>query len=111
MSKPKFYVHFHTNLIKSMDKQQSHILKQRREKAQTLADAGVNLFSNDFKAPQPIAEILPRGEALAPESHEKDGGLYRVAGRIGGMVSSPVKHMPELVSKNIVCTIIKNIIG
>ena len=65
-----------------MDKQQSHILRQRREKAQTLADAGVNLFSNDFKNPQPIAEILPRGEALAPESHEQDGGLYRVAGRI-----------------------------
>ncbi len=68
-----------------MDKQQSHILKQRREKAQTLADAGVNLFSNDFKAPQPIAEILPRGEALAPESHEKDGGVYRVAGRVMSM--------------------------
>jgi len=65
-----------------MDKQQSHILKQRREKAQTLADAGVKLFSNDFKAPQPIAEILPRGEALAPESHEKNGDFYRVAGRI-----------------------------
>ncbi len=65
-----------------MDKKESHILKQRREKAQTLADAGVKLFSNDFKNPQPIAEILPRGEALAPESHEKNGGLYRVAGRI-----------------------------
>ena len=65
-----------------MDKQQSHILKQRREKAQALADAGVILFSNTFKAPQPIVEILPRGEVLAPESHETDGGLYRVAGRI-----------------------------
>jgi len=65
-----------------MDKQQSHILKQRREKAQALADAGVTLFSNTFKAPQPIVEILPRGEALAPESHETDGGQYRAAGRI-----------------------------
>ena len=65
-----------------MDKQQSNILKQRREKAQALADAGVTLFSNTFKSPQPIAEILPRGETLAPESHETDGGLYRVAGRI-----------------------------
>ena len=68
-----------------MDKQLSHILKQRREKAQALADAGVKLFSNDFKTPQPIAEILPRGEALAPEAHEKDSGLYRVAGRIMSM--------------------------
>jgi lysyl-tRNA synthetase class 2 len=65
-----------------MDKQQSQLLKQRREKAQTLADAGVNLFSNTFKTPQPIAELLPRGEALAPESHEENGGMYRVAGRV-----------------------------
>ncbi len=65
-----------------MDKQLSNLLKQRRDKAQLLEDAGVNLFSNSFKTPQPIAEILPRGEALAPESHEEDGGMYRVAGRI-----------------------------
>ena len=65
-----------------MDKQQSQLLKQRREKAQTLADAGVNLFSNSFKHPQQIIDILPRGEALAPESHEDNGGMYRVAGRI-----------------------------
>ncbi len=64
---------------------QSNILKARREKAQALADAGVNLFSNDFKLPIPVKEILPRGEALAPESHEKDGGSYRVAGRIMSM--------------------------
>ena len=68
-----------------MDKQQSNILKARRDKAKTLAEAGVKLFSNDFKAPQPIREILPRGEALAAESHEKDGGSYRVAGRIMSM--------------------------
>lgn len=65
-----------------MDKQQSHLLKQRREKAQTLADAGVKLFSNSFKNPLPIADILPRGEALAPESHEQDAGSYRIAGRV-----------------------------
>jgi lysyl-tRNA synthetase class 2 len=68
-----------------MDKQQSHILKQRREKALTLAEAGVKLFSNDFKNPDPIADILPHGETLAPESHEQGGGLYRVAGRIMSM--------------------------
>ena len=65
-----------------MDKQLNQLLKQRREKAQTLADAGVNLFSNDFKFPQPVADILPLGEPMAPESHETDGGSYRVAGRI-----------------------------
>ncbi len=67
-----------------MDKQ-SNILKARREKAQSLAEAGVKLFSNDFKMPSPIKEILPKGEALAPESHEQNGGSYRVAGRIMSM--------------------------
>ena len=61
---------------------ENQLIKARREKAQTLTDAGVNLFSNDFKAPQPIKEILPKGEPLAPESHEQNGGTYRVAGRI-----------------------------
>lgn len=67
-----------------MDKQ-SNILKARREKADSLAEAGVNLFSNDFKLPQAIKTILPRGEELAPECHEQNGGSYRVAGRIMSM--------------------------
>ena len=61
---------------------QNNLIKARREKAQALAEAGVKLFRNDFKGVQPIGEILPRGESLAAESHEKNGGQYRVAGRI-----------------------------
>ncbi|MCI5224575.1 MAG: lysine--tRNA ligase, partial [Candidatus Electrothrix sp. AR4] len=61
---------------------QSQLLKQRREKAQTLAEAGVNLFSNDFKKPQPVVEILPLAEALEPETHASDNIVYRVAGRV-----------------------------
>ena len=49
----------------------SNLLKQRREKADSLAEAGVNLFSNTFKAPQPIAEIRPQGTALTDESHDE----------------------------------------
>ncbi len=64
---------------------QSNILKQRRNKAQALAESGVKLFRNDFKAPQPIAGILPRGEQLAAESHEENGSACRVAGRIMSM--------------------------
>ena len=37
----------------------SNLLQQRRDKAQSLAEAGVRLFSNTFKAPQPIGELLP----------------------------------------------------
>ncbi len=68
-----------------MNKQQNNILKARREKAENLAEAGVKLFSNDFKHPVPIKDILPRGELLAPESHEQDCGQYRIAGRIMSM--------------------------
>lgn len=58
------------------------LLKQRREKAQSLADAGVKLFSNDFKHPQHISDILPTAEALEPEAHAPDSVSCRVAGRV-----------------------------
>ncbi len=61
---------------------QNNLIKARREKAQALAEAGVKLFRNDFKGVQPISDLLPRGESLAAESHEENGGQYRVAGRI-----------------------------
>ncbi|WP_457573285.1 lysine--tRNA ligase [Desulfolithobacter sp.] len=65
-----------------MDKQQSNLLKQRRDKAAQLAESGLKLYANHFKNPQPIADILPRGEQLAAECHEESGTTYRVAGRI-----------------------------
>uniref|UniRef100_UPI0040575EA6 lysine--tRNA ligase n=1 Tax=Candidatus Electronema sp. TaxID=2698783 RepID=UPI0040575EA6 len=58
------------------------LLKQRREKAQSLADDGVKLFSNDFKHPQHIADILPQAEALEPETHAPEGVSCRLAGRV-----------------------------
>ena len=65
--------------------QSSNLLKQRRDKAKLLEESGVKLFRNDFKEPIPVAEILPRGEALAAESYEENGNRYRVAGRIMSM--------------------------
>jgi len=62
--------------------QTSNLLQQRREKAQLLAESGVKLFSNDFKAPHPISDILPRGDALSAESYEDNGNIYRIAGRV-----------------------------
>jgi lysyl-tRNA synthetase class 2 len=67
-----------------MDNQHT-LLIQRREKAQSLADDGVKLFSNDFKHPQHIAEILPQAEALEPETHAPEGVSCRIAGRVMAM--------------------------
>ncbi|MCW5199137.1 lysine--tRNA ligase, partial [Desulfobulbus sp. F1] len=61
---------------------QNQLLIQRREKAQSLADDGVKLFSNDFKHPQHIADILPQAEALEPETHAPEGVSCRIAGRV-----------------------------
>ena len=63
----------------------SNLLKQRREKAESLAQAGVNLFSNTFKSPQPIAELLPLGEPLEAECHDESGASFRIAGRVMSM--------------------------
>jgi len=63
----------------------SNLLKQRREKADSLAEAGVKLFSNSFKAPQPIADILPQGAELEAETHDESGHRYRIAGRVMSM--------------------------
>ena len=65
--------------------QTSNLLQQRREKAQLLEESGVKLFSNNFKAPNPITDILPRGETLAAETFEDNGNVYRVAGRVMSM--------------------------
>ncbi len=63
----------------------SNLLKQRREKAESLAEAGVKLFSNTFTSPQPISDILPLGENLAAECHDDSGATYRIAGRVMSM--------------------------
>ena len=63
----------------------SNLLKQRREKAESLAAAGVKLFNNTFNAPQPISDILPQGTTLAAETHDDSGIIYRIAGRVMSM--------------------------
>ncbi len=63
----------------------SNLLKQRREKADSLAAAGVKLFSNTFNSPQPIGEVLPQGTTLEAETHDDSGKSYRIAGRVMSM--------------------------
>lgn len=63
----------------------SSLLQQRREKADSLAEAGVKLFSNTFKTPQPIGEILPLGDTLVAEAHDESSRSCRIAGRVMAM--------------------------
>ncbi len=65
--------------------QQSRVLKERRDKALLMAESGVKLFRNDFKAPQPITDVLLQGEQLSTERNEDVRLTYRVAGRIMSM--------------------------
>lgn len=65
--------------------EENQTLTQRREKAESLAELGVNLYSNGFKPANAIKELLPKGEGLGPQEKEEGEPLYSVAGRIMAM--------------------------
>jgi len=65
--------------------EENQTLAQRREKAESLADLGVNLYSNGFKPANAVKELLPKGESLGPQEKEDGEPLYSVAGRIMAM--------------------------
>lgn len=65
--------------------EENQTLAQRREKAESLAELGVKLFSNSFKPANAVKELLPRGEGLGPQEAEPGGDSYSVAGRIMAM--------------------------
>ncbi len=79
-----------------MSKENTQVLKQRREKAEALADLGVNLYSNDFKPNNRIQELPPKGEHLEAESqdeanytHQEVCGADRIVGSEGGRSDKP----------------------
>lgn len=63
----------------------NQFIKQRREKAEALADLGVNLYSNDFKPANKIVELPPKGENLEAQQAEETGAIFSIAGRIMAM--------------------------
>ena len=65
--------------------EENQTLAQRREKAESLAELGINLYSNSFKPANAIAELLPKGDNLAAQETEPGGESYSVAGRIMAM--------------------------
>jgi lysyl-tRNA synthetase class 2 len=60
-------------------------LVQRREKAESLAELGVTLYSNAFTPRNSAAELHPKGEHLGPQEKEEPETLYSVAGRVMAM--------------------------
>ena len=64
--------------------QLSNVLKERREKAQKMAESGIKLFRNDFKEPQAISQVLHRAGQIDGDSLEEEPS-FRVAGRVVSM--------------------------
>ncbi len=65
--------------------QENQILQQRREKAESLEELGVRLYSNRFKPANIVSDILPKGEDLSAEEHDQSGLFFSIAGRIMSM--------------------------
>ncbi|MCP3892500.1 MAG: lysine--tRNA ligase [Desulfobulbaceae bacterium] len=65
--------------------EENQTLAQRKEKAESLADLGVNLYSNGFSPANSAVELHPKGESLAPQEKEEGETLYSLAGRVMAM--------------------------
>ncbi len=65
--------------------QDNQTLIQRREKAESLEELGVNLYSNSFTPAHAIEELLPKGDSLKPQETEPGENSYSIAGRIMAM--------------------------
>ena len=60
-------------------KQLNQVLRQRREKAEELAKAGVDLYANDFSPSHSIAEVL---RLAAGKDNPEGGPEFAIAGRV-----------------------------
>ncbi len=65
-------------------KEDSQILKQRRNKAKELSETGVALYANDFKPSHSVTDALALEKSFDAKSSEADG-IFSVAGRIIAM--------------------------
>ncbi len=63
----------------------TQFLKQRKEKAEALAEMGVNLYSNTFNPANVIADILTNEDQLSVDSAEDTRFTFSIAGRIMSM--------------------------
>ena len=57
-------------------------LRQRRQKAEELAELGIDLYTNDFKPTHNIREIIAHKDEILPDVNPNSEPRYCVAGRL-----------------------------
>jgi len=67
--------------------EESQVLRQRRRKAQELLEAGVELYPNDFRVEDQLADIEERYADWSEERLAQEKKVYTCAGRIVAMRS------------------------
>ena len=67
--------------------EESQVLRQRRRKAQELLEAGVELYPNDFRVEDHLADIVERYADWSEERLAQEKEVYICAGRIVAMRS------------------------
>ncbi len=67
--------------------EESQVLRQRRRKAQQLLEAGVDLYPNDFRVKDQLADIGERYADWSEERLAQEKRVYTCAGRIVAMRS------------------------
>ena len=67
--------------------EESQVLRQRRRKAQELLEAGVELYPNDFRVEDHLANIRERYKDWSEETLAQEKKVYVCAGRIVAMRS------------------------
>ena len=65
-----------------MTEELNQVLKQRRQKADELADLGVNLYSNTFRPCNSIRDLLIMDSEITDETEPDQGESYTIAGRL-----------------------------
>jgi lysyl-tRNA synthetase class 2 len=65
-----------------MSNSQSQVIQQRQEKADSLTNDGVPLYSNQYRPGTTVAEIRERVDGQTAEDIEKNEERYAVAGRV-----------------------------
>jgi lysyl-tRNA synthetase class 2 len=67
--------------------EESQVLRQRRQKARSLREAGLDLYPNDFRVQDHLVDILNHYGDLSDEALEQEEKTFACAGRIMSMRS------------------------
>ena len=67
--------------------EESQVLRQRKQKAEELRQAGVELYPNDFRVQDRLADIKDRYEGTSEEALAQEERIFVCAGRIMSMRS------------------------